>query len=111
MDWQQLFTSFDGRISRQPFWLGTLVLFGVNIVASLVFGGGMLGAVVGLVLLYPSVAVTVKRWHDRGKSGWWTLLWLLPVIGWIWVLVECGFLEGTSGSNEYGPDPSARAAA
>jgi uncharacterized membrane protein YhaH (DUF805 family) len=105
MDWNHLLTSFDGRISRQPFWLGTLALFGANIVVSIVLGGGVLGVILGLVLIYPSLAVSVKRWHDRGKSGWWVLVALIPVIGWIWTLVECGFLEGTKGSNEYGPDP------
>jgi len=107
MDWQKLFLSLDGRISRQPFWIGSLILVGVNIVASLVFGQGFLAAVAGLALLYPSVCVSVKRWHDRGKSGWWVLIGLIPVIGWIWTLVECGFLPGTSGGNEYGQDPLA----
>lgn len=111
MDWQKLLTTLDGRISRQPFWLGTLVLFGVNVVASLVLGGGVLGMIVGLALLYPSICVTAKRWHDRGKSGWWTAIALIPVIGWIWTFVECGCLPGTPGANEYGPDPLASSAA
>ncbi len=110
MDWQQLFTSFEGRISRQPFWIGTGVLFAVNVAVSLVIGGGFVGAVIGLALIYPSVCVSIKRWHDRGKSGWWVLIALIPVVGWIWTLVECGFLEGVSGANEYGPDPLAGAA-
>jgi len=105
MDWQKLFTSLDGRISRQPFWIGGLILLGVNIVAGVLFGRGVLAAVVGFALLYPSLCVLVKRWHDRGKSGLWVLIGFIPVIGWIWTLVECGFLEGTSGSNEYGSDP------
>jgi uncharacterized membrane protein YhaH (DUF805 family) len=109
MDWQQLFTSLDGRISRQPFWLGTAVLFGVNVAVSLVVRGGFLGAIIGLALIYPSVCVSVKRWHDRGKSGWWVLIALIPVVGWIWTIVECGFLPGTPGANDYGPDPLASA--
>ncbi|TGR16409.1 DUF805 domain-containing protein, partial [Mesorhizobium sp. M8A.F.Ca.ET.197.01.1.1] len=48
-----------------------------------------------------------KRWHDRNKSGWWTLIGLIPIIGGIWLLIELGILEGTRGANQYGPDPLA----
>ncbi|WP_062212549.1 DUF805 domain-containing protein [Aureimonas sp. AU12] len=54
---------------------------------------------------YVSLAISAKRWHDRGKSGWWQLLLLVPVIGFIWVLVDTGFLKGTDGPNRFGPDP------
>jgi Protein of unknown function (DUF805) len=47
----------------------------------------------------------VKRWHDRGKSGWMVLINLIPLIGWVWTLVELGLLEGTLGPNQYGEDP------
>jgi len=62
----------------------------------------------GLVLTWTHLAVFVKRWHDRNKSGWWVLINLIPVIGWFWTLIECGFLEGTVGANTYGPDPKGR---
>jgi len=61
--------------------------------------------VIALVFLYPALAIYTKRWHDRGKSGWWSLILLIPLIGPIWFLVECGCLRGTEGPNEYGPDP------
>jgi uncharacterized membrane protein YhaH (DUF805 family) len=52
-----------------------------------------------------SLATSAKRWHDRNKSGWWILIGLIPVIGWLWSLIECGFLPGTDGPNTYGwPD-------
>ena len=60
---------------------------------------------VALVAVWMKVAVLVKRWHDRDKSGWWVLITLIPFIGWIWQLIECGFLDGTPGSNKYGPSP------
>ena len=110
MDWQRLFLSFDGRITRQPFWIGSLILLGVNVVVLAALGQGVLGGIVSLALVYPSVALGVKRWHDRDKSGWWMLIGLIPVIGWIWTLVECGLLPGSAGSNSYGPDPLAGAA-
>jgi hypothetical protein len=50
-----------------------------------------------------NVAITVKRYHDRNKSGIWFLVIFVPFIGGIWQLVECGFLAGSSGSNDYGP--------
>ena len=133
MDWKYLFTSFEGRINRKPFWLSLLALVIVEwivvIVLGLVLGTSMMGSVdpnmapdeaasmamtamiplwiVLLLFLYPSLAVYTKRWHDRGKSGWWTLIILVPLIGSIWFLVECGFLRGTEGPNQYGNDPLA----
>jgi len=52
-------------------------------------------------------ALSVKRWQDRNKSGLWIFISFIPVIGPIWMLVENGFLRGTSGNNKYGPDPLA----
>lgn len=52
-----------------------------------------------------SLAVAVKRCHDRGKSGWWCLLMLVPIIGFIWWLVDLGILEGQEGENRWGPNP------
>ena len=63
--------------------------------------------VFGVVALWISLAVAVKRYHDRNKSGWWVLIALVPVIGGIWYLIEAGFLAGTPGPNDYGPDPLA----
>lgn len=61
---------------------------------------------VGYVLaLWTSLATQVKRWHDRGASGWWVLINFIPLVGGIWTLVSCGFLEGQKGANKYGPDP------
>ncbi len=56
-------------------------------------------------MLYPAIALYAKRWHDRGKSGWWSLIGLIPVIGGLWMLIELGFLKGTGGANQYGADP------
>ncbi len=125
-----IFTSFDGRIGRQSWWLGSIVLivlqWVVMLILSLVAGSGMMNAmdpnnpqamgqamgafsipfiIIVLVFLWPGLALYAKRWHDRGKSGWWTLIMLVPFIGALWALVECGFLKGTEGPNQYGPDP------
>jgi len=127
-----LFTSFEGRINRQKWWLGLIILMIIQwifyIVVAMIFDGGMMVSVdpenpesvrqamgalmiplfiLILVFLWPTLAIYAKRWHDRGKSGWWTLIILIPFIGPIWGLVELGFLRGTEGPNQYGPDPLA----
>jgi uncharacterized membrane protein YhaH (DUF805 family) len=52
-----------------------------------------------------SLALQIKRWHDRDKSGVWVFINFIPIIGGIWTLVECGFMDGTLGPNRYGPSP------
>ena len=61
----------------------------------------------GLAATWISIAVGIKRFHDRNKSGVWILIIFVPLIGSLWYLIECGFLRGTPGPNDYGPDPLA----
>ena len=126
---QSLF-SFDGRLNRAKFWLiliatdiAVFVLLGILVAVTggsmtmgedgsmPSMGGGVIGNLVALVIFVAAVwiglAVGVKRFHDRGKSGWWVLIVLVPVVGGLWYLIECGFLRGTVGPNAYGPDPVA----
>jgi len=115
MDWKYLLTSFDGRINRGKFWAAVGILFAVGIIAMIIdnlLGTTIEGLPYGYVYIiavlcsiYIALAVYAKRWHDRGKSGWWSLIMLIPIIGPIWLLVECGILEGNRGANQYGPDP------
>ena len=114
MDWSYLLTSFQGRIGRKSYWLGNIALSVVIFIAQIVDnllgttiegGAGILTVIAALATLYPSIAIYAKRWHDRGKSGWWTLILFVPIIGALWMLIECGFLRGTEGDNQYGPDP------
>ena len=110
----RLFFGFKGRVSRRQFWLyGVVALAGMALLAHLLLGIARVRThtadlVVNLLLLWPALAVSAKRWHDRDKSGWWLLLNLLPVIGWLWALVDNGFVRGTTGPNRYGPDPLGR---
>ena len=102
----------DGRIPRSTFW----VFFGFLYALLLLLGflaesasfsesaTGILGLLM-LPLLIVAIIVQIKRWHDRDKSGWWVLINLIPGIGGLWSLVECGFLKGTDGPNRFGPDP------
>lgn len=121
-----LLFSFEGRVNRAKFWL---VNIGLAVVQAIVFGlaGGAslmsedpanmtmpslgLSSVVCLLvfiaIFWAGLAIAVKRWHDRNKSGWWVLIAFVPVIGGLWYLIECGFLPGTTGANSYGADPLA----
>jgi uncharacterized membrane protein YhaH (DUF805 family) len=54
----------------------------------------LLWPIASLALAWVSFASTVRRFHDRGKSGWWALLYFMPFIGWLWIIVECGMLPG-----------------
>jgi len=113
----------QGRIGRLQWWGAQLILFGIITVPILMFVGKLSGlsqpemeqviqenlgsGLVAFLLLYVlclwiNVATTVKRYHDRNKSGFWFLIVLVPVIGGLWQLIECGFLSGTAGGNSYG---------
>ena len=106
-----LLFSFKGRISRQPYWLFTLGMLAIMLFpAYFFFGFGTDTAdtyvdIMSFAFLWPVLAVQAKRWHDRDKSAWWILINLIPLIGFIWSLVENGFLQGTSGTNRFGSDP------
>ncbi|WP_210760769.1 DUF805 domain-containing protein [Azohydromonas sediminis] len=109
----QIFFSAHGRISRRTWWLyGVAAILGLGLLltALLRIAGAdedTATAVASLVLLWPSLAISIKRWHDRDKSAWWVLVGLIPVIGGLWLLIENGFLRGTPGPNRYGDDPLA----
>lgn len=115
MTFQELYLSLDGRISRRTFWIRgflplTLLSLGFWLVDGFIEADGILELIGAILLLWPSLAINVKRWHDRGKSGWWVLVGLIPIAGPIWALVETGFLPGDAGPNAYGTgeqyDPS-----
>lgn len=101
---------FSGRARRKEFWMFALVNFIVS------FAIGVLGNILGmsefnvpsmlysLVILIPSLAVSIRRMHDIDKSGLWILIALLPFVGWIWyIILACR--EGNPDANEYGPNP------
>jgi uncharacterized membrane protein YhaH (DUF805 family) len=105
---KELLFSFQGRVTRKSYWMFALAVIGVMVVASVVDvvvtgGSPVVTALAALVVVWPSLAVQVKRWHDRDKSGWWVLIALVPVVGPVWALIENGFLAGTTGDNRFGP--------
>ena len=128
MDLTHLLFSFEGRIGRGPFWLGTVLAWVYYALAfttynwlggfsvgflhpiALVGSQSVLQETAGLTLLLFSVsmivwidlALQIKRWHDRNKSGWWVLICLFPGLGLLWAVVECGLFPSAAGPNRFG---------
>jgi uncharacterized membrane protein YhaH (DUF805 family) len=110
------YATFSGRARRREYWF--FVLFYVIILVVLGFvegliglrsgkdGVGVLSAGFALAMLIPSLAVAVRRLHDIGRTGWWVLIGLVPLIGPI-VLLVFAVLDSQPGDNEYGPNPKA----
>lgn len=107
----RIFLDPRGRIPRSTYWrYGVFALFGLTLLLQVLLAiarvpADSAAAGVQALLLWPAIAVSVKRWHDRDKSGWWVLIMLIPVLGWIWTLVDNGMLRGTVGPNRFGDDP------
>lgn len=107
-DIRWLLVRLDGRVTRRTWWCwGVLMPLGLGLYFTVVLrvvGLSPRGTevAVNLLLLWPTLAVSVKRWHDRDKSGWWVLVVLVPLIGWLWALVENGLLRGNAGANRFG---------
>ena len=126
MKWNDILFSFEGRIGRQQWWLAHLLQWAAMfaflfVVGIILYATGatpdntngksplhlLIFFVVFLPLIWTTLALNAKRWHDRDKSAWWILIGLVPFIG-IWALIENGFLCGTDGANTFGPDPLER---
>ncbi len=80
------YADFDGRIGRQEFWMFILFSFLLNVILE-VIDIEVLAMVVSLALFVPNIALASRRLHDTGRSGWWQLLWLIPIVGWIILIV------------------------
>lgn len=146
--------SFEGRMSRQPFWLWSLAMVAALVVVMIPYFAfveirypGISDALIdqkannliwimAALSLWPSFAITIKRLADRDRPWWWSIPMLVPgnvqliaadltqteslftnnspgmliidtlmVVSTLWLLIECGFMRGTAGANQYGPDP------
>ena len=96
------YADFNGRAKRPEFWWFTLFLFLANLVLGML--GDMISMLFSLATLLPSLSVGARRLHDTNRSGWWQLLWLIPVIGWI-VMIVFLVQEGEAGDNRFGNAP------
>lgn len=109
VDFWKNFANFNGRATRTQFWVPAIVNFVVMMFLWL-FSLAILpfifvNILVGLACLVPSLAVMARRLHDTDR-GTLQLLWiLLPILGGLYLLVVCGFMEGQPHENQYGSDP------
>ena len=120
----QNFNNFSGRARRKEYWMYTLIYMPILFLAmfadnalgttfqmdvmgqSVDIGYGWIYVIVALLHFLPSLSVVVRRLHDVGKSGWFYLIILIPLIGIIWMLVLL-VSNGNVGENKYGADPKA----
>lgn len=108
---QQKYAAFSGRARRSEYWFFVLFTFIVQVVASILdalfhlrYGSsGLIENLASLALLLPGIGVGIRRLHDTGRSGWWLLIGLLPIIGWIVLLVF--LVQDSHADNQYGPNP------
>ena len=125
MNWGQLLFSFEGRVGRATYWYFVLAIVALFAVLGMIFGfsmasvnpqtgeavasagpGGLVIGLASLLIIWPSLAIAAKRWHDVDKSAWWILIGLVPAVGGIIALVFNGFIAGTPGPNKFGPAPN-----
>ncbi|HCD7551670.1 TPA: DUF805 domain-containing protein [Citrobacter farmeri] len=117
MDWYinvlRNYVGFGGRARRKEFWMFILV----NIIFAFVLGvldkmfgwqraggEGILTTIYAILVFLPSWAVQFRRLHDTDRTAWWLLLLIIPVIGWL-VIILFSCQDGTPGENRFGPDP------
>lgn len=113
MSVRELLFGFEGRIGRGLFWVGQAVVaalvwvyltYADRLLATWLPGSVFMGSGVALILALPIIwlqaAITIKRCHDRGKTGFWSLLLLLPIVGQLWLVIDCGLLPGRTAGAE-----------
>ncbi len=111
------YATFSGRARRREYWWWYLFITIVGIVASIIdraagltysdvtAGGGWIATIAGIVFFIPTLAVSIRRLHDTSKSGWWILIGLIPLIGWLILLWF--YVTDSDADNQYGPYPKA----
>ena len=95
------YTDFNGRARRKEYWMFTLFNIIFAIALSIIRPASVL---YGVVLFLPTLAVTVRRLHDAGKSGVWVLIGLIPAIGTVWLILLLA-LDSEPRANQYGLNP------
>lgn len=102
------YAGFSGRARRTEYWMFALFNFIITAVLDLIGMavklGTYLGLIYGLLVLIPGLAVGVRRLHDTGRSGWWLLIAIIPIIGAI-ILIVFMVMDSEPGDNKYGPNP------
>lgn len=104
------YCNFNGRSSRSEYWWFALAMFILSAILNLIFGnsstlGYVVSGVINLALLLPSLGLGVRRMHDINKSGWWILINLIPLVGWI-IFIIWAAKDSDPTPNQYGPVPN-----
>ncbi|MBU2871789.1 DUF805 domain-containing protein [Colwellia sp. E2M01] len=102
------YADFSGRARREEYWMFMLVYFVISLVLGLI-GIELISLLFSLVLLIPSISIATRRLHDTGRSGWWQLIVLIPLIGLIVLIVF--LVQAGHDENAYGVNPKAASAA
>ena len=106
------YVKFEGRSGRPEYWwyfLAYVIVFvALGVLGSMIGIISWIANLLSLALLIPSIAVGIRRFHDIGKSGWWLLLGLIPILGWIAVIYFAA--QPSVGPNEHGEGPQPMAA-
>lgn len=118
MDWYwevlKKYAVFGGRAGRSEYWYFFLFNLIVSLALGVIDGGagltfgpglGVLGLIYALAVFLPSLGVGIRRLHDTNRTGWWFLISVVPIAGFIILLIYF-IQEGTAGPNRYGPVPS-----
>ena len=112
MSWYLLvlkkYAVFRGRARRMEYWMfflfNFIIAFVLGFIEGLAGGPGVLGSLYGLAVLLPGLGVSIRRLHDTGRSGWWLLIGLIPIIG-AFILLIYMVSDSQEGTNQYGPSP------
>jgi uncharacterized membrane protein YhaH (DUF805 family) len=112
------YATFSGRASRPEFWWWILAVFLLQLITQIIDGmlfgattpdgegGQPLSLIASLALFLPGLAVAARRLHDIGKSAWWLLLALIPIVGFL--ILIWFYTRPSDGPNDFGaPDPLA----
>ncbi len=108
VDAMKKYVDFSGRATRTQYWMYILIFMVIYIALAVldsVLGTFFIAAIFNLVCLLPSISVAARRLHDTGRTGWWQLIILIPLIGAIVLLVF--LVQDSHGDNEYGANPKA----
>ena len=110
---QRKYADFKGRARRSEYWfffLFTVIVSAIGAVLDAVLGfrsdttgSGPIQGILNLALLIPGIAVAARRLHDTGRSGWWQLIGLIPIVGWIILIVF--LVQDSKEDNKHGPNP------
>lgn len=101
------YTDFSGRARRKEYWMFVLANFLISLMLGVIdyfIGYTVLEGLYSLAVFIPGLAVCVRRLHDIGKSGWWFLIALIPIVGGIWLLVLL-CQDSQYDANQWGENP------